>query len=93
VRWFLSIDAKNLPANAKQGEKLTYRSILIEGEELEFSEGFTELHTESYKNILAGKGYGLEENRTAIETVEKLRLADITQNPVLAHPLLAKVKK
>lgn len=93
VRWFLSIDANNLPKNAVKGEKLTYRSILIEGEELEFSEGFTELHTESYKNILAGKGYGLEENRTAIETVEKLRLADITQNPVLAHPLLAKVKK
>lgn len=93
VRWFLSIDSKNLPKNAVQGEKLTYRSINIEGEELEFSEGFTELHNESYKNILAGNGYGLEENRTAIETVEKLRLAEITQNPVLAHPLLAKVKK
>lgn len=76
VRWFLSIDSKNLPKNAVQGEKLTYRSINIEGEELEFSEGFTELHNESYKNILAGNGYGLEENRTAIETVEKLRLAE-----------------
>lgn len=92
VRWFLSIDSKNLPKNAIQGEKLTYRSISIEGEELEFSEGFTELHTESYKNILAGNGYGLEENRTAIETVEKLRLEPITQNPERAHPLLAKVK-
>ncbi|UJF25334.1 Gfo/Idh/MocA family oxidoreductase [Suttonella sp. R2A3] len=92
VRWFLSIDANNLPSNAVKGEKLTYRSITIEGEELEFSGGFTELHTESYKNILAGKGYGLEENRTAIETVEKLRLQPITENPEHAHPLLAKVK-
>ena len=93
VRWFLSIDANNLPSNAVQGEKLTYRSITIEGEELEFSGGFTELHTRSYENILAGKGYGLEENRTAIETVEKLRLQAIEHNPVNPHPLLAKVKK
>lgn len=92
VRWFLSIDAENLPENAVQGEKLTYRSISIEGEELEFSGGFTELHTESYKNILAGNGYGLEENRTAIETVEKLRLEPITEAPTWAHPLLEKVK-
>lgn len=93
VRWFLSIDANNLPSNAVQGEKLTYRSITIEGEELEFSGGFTELHTRSYENILTGKGYGLEENRTAIETVEKLRLQAIEQNPANPHPLLAKVKK
>lgn len=93
VRWFLSIDANNLPSNAVKGEKLTYRSITIEGEELEFSGGFTELHNESYKNILAGKGYGLEDNRTAIETVEKLRVADITESPTHAHPMLAKVKK
>lgn len=93
VRWFLSIDANNLPSNAVQGEKLTYRSITIESEELEFSGGFTELHTRSYENILTGKGYGLEENRTAIETVEKLRLQAIEQNPANPHPLLAKVKK
>lgn len=92
VRWFLSIDAGNLPDNAVKGEKTTYRSILIEGEELEFSGGFTELHTESYKNILAGKGYGLEENRTAIETVEKLRVEPIVEKPNNPHPLLAKVK-
>lgn len=92
VRWFLSIDAKHLPDNAVQGEKLTYRSITIEGEQLEFSDGFTDLHTESYKNILAGKGYGLQENRTAIETVEKLRTAAVTANPTWAHPFLTKVK-
>lgn len=92
VRWFLSIDANNLPENAIQGEKLTYRSITIENEELEFSSGFTDLHTQSYQRILAGKGYGLEDNRTAIETVEAIRSAEITKTPKQPHPLLSKVK-
>ena len=91
VRWFLSIDANHLPDNAVQGEKLTYRSITIEDEELEFSGGFTDLHTQSYQNILAGNGYGVEENRAAIETVEGIRFAEITKNPKVPHPLLAKV--
>lgn len=93
VRWFLSVDAKNLPENAIQGEKLTYRSITIENEELEFSGGFTDLHTQNYQLVLEGKGYGLEENRAAIETVEHIRVASIIENPVNAHPLLSKVKK
>ena len=93
VRWFLSIDAKNLPENAVQGEKLTYRSITIENEELEFSGGFTDLHTQSYQRILSGKGYGVEENRAAIETVEVIRVAPLVENPTNPHPLLAKVKK
>lgn len=91
VRWFLSIDARHLPENAVQGEKLTYRSIDIEGEELEFSGGFTDLHTQSYQNILAGNGYGVEENRAAIQTVAEIRNAPITENPENPHPLLAKV--
>ena len=73
VRWFLSIDASHLPENAIQGEKLTYRSIDVEGEELEFSGGFTDLHNQSYQKILAGAGYGIEENRTAIATVSAMR--------------------
>lgn len=92
VRWFLSIDANNLPENAVRGEKLTYRSITIENEEIEFSGGFTDLHTQSYQKILAGEGYGLEENRTAIETVEIIRSAPIVNRPVNTHPLLQKVK-
>lgn len=91
VRWFLSIDAQHLPENAVQGEKLTYRSIDIEGEELEFSGGFTDLHTQSYQRILAGQGYGIEDNRAAIETVEGMRHAHIVANPTHPHPLLAKV--
>jgi UDP-N-acetyl-2-amino-2-deoxyglucuronate dehydrogenase len=91
VRWFLSIDARYLPENAIQGEKLTYRSITIEGEELEFSGGFTDLHTQSYQRILAGNGYGVDENRTAIETVEQIRVAPLVERPENPHPLLAKV--
>lgn len=93
VRWFLSIDANNLPDNAVQGEKLTYRSITIGDEELEFSGGFTDLHTQSYQNVLAGNGFGVDENRVAIETVEKIRLMPITVAGERAHPLLSKVLK
>ncbi|MEG1203469.1 MAG: Gfo/Idh/MocA family oxidoreductase, partial [Comamonas sp.] len=91
VRWFLSIDANHLPANAVKGEKLTYRSITIEGEELEFSGGFTDLHTQSYQRVLEGKGYGTEDNRAAIATVEVIRTAPITTSPANPHPLLVKV--
>ena len=91
VKWFLSIDANNLPENAIQGEKKTYRTILVEGEELEFSGGFTDLHTQSYENILAGNGYGLEENRTAIETVESIRKEPLSSNETNYHPLMAKL--
>ncbi|WP_335903750.1 Gfo/Idh/MocA family oxidoreductase [Shewanella algae] len=93
VRWFLSIDAKNLPENAVQGEKLTYRSITIGDEELEFSGGFTDLHTQSYQNILAGNGFGVDENRMAIETVEQIRILPIVTSGENAHPLVAKVLK
>jgi len=91
VKWFLSIDAANLPDNAIQGEKLTYRSITVGDEELEFSGGFTDLHTQSYQNILSGNGFGIEENRTAIETVEAIRTNGITMPGERAHRLLSKV--
>ena len=91
VRWFLSIDASYLPDNAVNGEKLTYRAITIEGEELEFSGGFTDLHTQSYERILVGQGYGIDENRTAIETVEAIRLSPIITNPIESHVLLHRV--
>jgi len=91
AKWFLSIDAANLPDNAIQGEKLTYRSITIGDEELEFSGGFTDLHTQSYQNILAGNGFGIEENRTAIETVEAIRTNHISVPGEKAHRLLSKV--
>lgn len=75
VRYFLSINADTLPPNAVEGEKTTYRSIIIDGEEFEFSDGFTELHTKSYEEILAGRGFGLEETRRSIEIVYEIRNA------------------
>ena len=73
VRYFLSINADCLPENAVQGEKRTYRTLSIDGEEFEFSAGFTELHTESYKKILAGEGFRISEARPCIETVSEIR--------------------
>lgn len=73
VNWFLSIDRAKLPPEAVKSGKTTFRSIKIDGEEFEFSEGFTELHNRVYADVLSGKGYGLESARTAIEIVEKLR--------------------
>lgn len=74
VRWFLSIDANDLPVEAK-GKKSTFRNIDISGEQLEFSEGFTDLHTTSYRELLAGRGYGLADARHCIETVDVIRSA------------------
>lgn len=85
VRWFLSIDADDLPAGVK-GKKSTYRNIDVSGEQLEFSEGFTDLHTTSYKEILAGRGYGLEDARHCIETVNVIRTAKIVTADADAHP-------
>lgn len=73
VRWFLSINSDVLPADIVAKGQTTYRSITIEGEELEFSGGFTDLHTTSYKGVLEGKGYGLDDARQAIETVYNIR--------------------
>ena len=73
VRWFLSINYDVLPDDIKAKGQRTYRSITIEGEELEFSGGFTDLHTKVYKGVLVGEGYGLEDARQAIEIVHEIR--------------------
>ncbi len=91
VRWFLSIDADDLPAEVK-GKKPTYRNIDVSGEQLEFSEGFTDLHTTSYREILAGRGYGLEDARHCIETVDVIRQAAIAVDASdLVHPFVRAV--
>ncbi len=87
VRWFLSIDANDLPAEVK-GKKPTFRSIDISGEQLEFSEGFTDLHTVSYREILAGRGYGLADARHCVETVNVIRSAAPQPAGSLGHPFL-----
>jgi UDP-N-acetyl-2-amino-2-deoxyglucuronate dehydrogenase len=96
VRYFLSINAECLPANAVQGEKKTYRTLCIDGEEFEFSEGFTELHTESYRQILAGNGFRISEARACTEIVSAIRCAEpiglvgdyhpLAKLPLAAHP-------
>ena len=73
VKWNLSINARKLPEELRIAGKRTYRTLNIDGESFEFSDGFTELHTKSYENILAGKGFPLRETRKAIELVHKIR--------------------
>ena len=73
VRYFLSINADCLPENAVQGEKKTYRTLNIDGDEFEFSEGFTELHTKSYEHILSGNGFRISEAMNCIQMVEDIR--------------------
>jgi UDP-N-acetyl-2-amino-2-deoxyglucuronate dehydrogenase len=73
IHWFLSINYDHIPDSVKKSGKRTFRSLSIENEELEFSEGFTDLHTESYKKILAGGGFGVEDARPSIETVYNIR--------------------
>ena len=75
VRWFLSVNSRYLPEEVKAKGQTTFRSITIDEEELEFSGGFTDLHTMVYRDILEGKGYGLEDARTAIEIVHHIRNA------------------
>lgn len=91
VRWFLSIDAGDLPDSVK-GKKPTYRSITCDGSEIEFSEGFTDLHTVSYQAILDGQGYGIEDARHCVETVETIRtLAPSRPQDGEDHPFLARL--
>jgi UDP-N-acetyl-2-amino-2-deoxyglucuronate dehydrogenase len=73
INWSLSINEDHLPAEIKSKGKRTYRSLKMDGEEIEFSDGFTELHTMSYKKILAGRGFGLEEARPSIKLAYQLR--------------------
>ena len=92
VRWFLSINGDTLPKDIKEKGQTTFRSIKVDQEEIEFSSGFTDLHTESYKQIIAGKGFGIDDARTSIEIVHDIR----NQNPTgligQYHPL-AKLKQ
>ncbi|MGP9791519.1 Gfo/Idh/MocA family protein [Roseinatronobacter sp. NSM] len=88
VRWMLSINRANLPAQTPAGQT-TYRSITVDGEEIEFSGGFTDLHTLSYRHVLQGKGFGLSDVRPAIEMVEHIRHAPVQPTQGAAHPALA----
>lgn len=89
VRWFLSINADTLPDHVKAKGGRTYRSLTMEGQEIEFSDGFTELHTHSYQHILNGHGFGLDEARNSIEIVHDIRHMETVGLKGDYHPLAA----
>jgi UDP-N-acetyl-2-amino-2-deoxyglucuronate dehydrogenase len=89
IRWFLSVDARDLPAPVC-GQKTTYRSITLDEEEVEFSDGFTDLHTRSYEEIVGGHCFPLEEVRSSIEIVSSLRSSPIELQLGERHPFTAK---
>ncbi|MDQ0304627.1 Gfo/Idh/MocA family oxidoreductase [Ancylobacter polymorphus] len=90
VRWFLSVDFSDVPEAERAKGKRTFRAITADGADIEFSEGFTDLHTRSYEEILAGRGFGLEENRVAIETVAHIRSAPLVNDSDM-HPFARRV--
>jgi len=91
VRWFLSIDSNDLPSGVKCGDHKTYRSVTINGEEIEFSDGFTDLHTKTYEEILKGNGFGIEECRFSIDTVHMIRFSVPVGKKGEYHPFVNKV--
>jgi UDP-N-acetyl-2-amino-2-deoxyglucuronate dehydrogenase len=93
VRWFLSLDYNDIPAAARAKGKRTFRSITVDGEEIEFSEGFTELHTETYREILAGRGFGLKEARQSVETAYTIRNSKPVGLQGEYHPILKSIIK
>lgn len=92
VRWFLSVDSEFLPNSVVNAQQRTYRSITVDGEEVEFSGGFTDLHVQSYQKILEGNGFGLDDNYTCIEAVSSIRSAEPKGLTGEYHPFLRAVR-
>lgn len=92
VRWFLSIDYDDIPKEIKKNGQRTYRSITVDGNEIEFSGGFTDLHTMSYEKILEGKGFGLDAGRSAIQTVYNIRNSEPIGIKGDYHPIIKNIK-
>lgn len=90
VKWYLSLDSSDLPSNAVKENKSTYRSITVDGNEIQFSEGFTDLHNKVYEETLAGRGFGIKDARPSIKLVHGIRSAELVNNPENMHPLIKK---
>jgi len=88
VKWFLSVDASDLPDSAKAAGKTTYRSITVDGKEIEFSEGFTDLHTRVYEETLAGRGFRIADARPSIALTYAIRTAPLSPRDECVHPIL-----
>lgn len=93
VCWFMSLDIEDVPEELSSQGIRTFRSITVDGKEIEFSGGFTDLHTRSYEEVMVGNGFGVEDNRCAIEVVTAIRTAQIVSNPSAQHPLVPKADK
>ena len=93
VKWFLSLDVMDVPEAQRAAGQRTYRSITVDGEEIEFSGGFTDLHTRSYQEILAGRGFPLEENRSAVTAVAAIRDAKVASLQGDYHPFIKSTAK
>jgi UDP-N-acetyl-2-amino-2-deoxyglucuronate dehydrogenase len=91
VRWFLSIDYNDVPSNIKETGQRTFRSITVDGKEIEFSKGFTDLHTLTYQEILEGRGFGLKEARQSVESAYIIRNAKPAGIKGDYHPFLKKI--
>jgi UDP-N-acetyl-2-amino-2-deoxyglucuronate dehydrogenase len=91
VRWFLSLDYNDIPTEAKEKGQRTFRSVTVEGEEVEFSEGFTDLHTATYREIIEGRGFGLDEVRQSVITAHTIRNARPIGLQGNYHPILRKI--
>jgi UDP-N-acetyl-2-amino-2-deoxyglucuronate dehydrogenase len=92
VRWFLSVNAEHLPEAQRAKGQRTFRSITVGGQEVEFSEGFTDLHSVSYREILAGRGYGLRDARDSIEIVQQIRGCQLAPLAGDFHPMCHQVE-
>jgi UDP-N-acetyl-2-amino-2-deoxyglucuronate dehydrogenase len=88
VRWFLSVDPNDLPYPPTPGGKTTHRSIMVDGQEVEFSEGFTDLHTRVYEETLAGHGFRITDARPSIELTYRIRTSPLSPLDDLGHPWL-----
>lgn len=92
VEWFLSLEPQDIPDNS-DNSKRTFRTISVDGEEIEFSGGFTDLHTRVYEETLAGNGFSIEDARPSIELVHKLRTMKLTENPSgPVHPSISELQ-
>ena len=89
VRWFLSTDSADLPFASEPGVKTTFRSITVDEHEVEFSEGFTDLHTRVYEEVLAGRGFGIEDGRSAIELSHRIRETPAASVAEHLHPMVS----
>ncbi len=93
VRWFLSIDADDLPQHCRDAGRHAFRSMTIDGQETEFSQGFTDLHTEVYRRTIAGRGLGITEARPGIELVYGISRDRVVSAGEDAHPQVERALK